>query len=69
MNTIAIFEKHYAGRRKQLKRNLNNNITAFNQNGIEATTIEQIRENSDTSVGAIYYHFGTKEGIIANLYF
>lgn len=70
MNTIAIFEKHYAGRRKQLKKEIL--ITAlqlFNQNGVEATTIEQIRENSDTSVGAIYYHFGTKEGIIANLYF
>lgn len=70
MNTIAIFEKHYAGRRKQFKKEIL--ITAlqlFNQNGIEATTIKQIRENSDTSVGAIYYHFGTKEGIIANLYF
>ncbi|WP_016801469.1 TetR/AcrR family transcriptional regulator [Acinetobacter radioresistens] len=70
MNSIAIFEKHYAGRRKQLKKEiLMTALQLFNQNGIEATTIEQIRENSDTSVGAIYYHFGTKEGIIANLYF
>ena len=70
MNSIAIFEKHYAGRRKQLKKEiLMTALQLFNQNGIESTTIEQIRENSDTSVGAIYYHFGTKEGIIANLYF
>ena len=70
MKSDEIFEKHYAGRRKQLKKEiLMTALELFNQNGIEATTIEQIRENSDTSVGAIYYHFGTKEGIIANLYF
>ena len=68
--TLAIFEKHFPGRRAQLKKDiLYHALCCFNRDGIEATTIEQIRQASDASVGAIYYHFGDKEGIIAQLYF
>ena len=68
--TLALFDKHFPGRRAQLKKDiLYHALCCFNQDGIEATTIEQIRQASDASVGAIYYHFGDKEGIIAQLYF
>jgi AcrR family transcriptional regulator len=40
----------------------------FIRNGVEATTIEMIREQSGASVGSIYHHFGNKEMIAAALY-
>src|SRR6185437_69197 len=36
--------------------------------GVEATTIDMIREQSGASVGSLYHHFGNKEGIAAALY-
>jgi len=43
-------------------------LHCFIDNGIEATTIEMIREQSGASVGSIYHHFGNKEKIAAALY-
>lgn len=44
-------------------------LACFTENGIEATTIEMIRERSGSSVGSMYYHFGNKEAIAAALFF
>lgn len=43
-------------------------LACFTENGIEATTIEMIRERSQASVGSMYHHFGNKERIAATLY-
>ncbi|HEY8023892.1 MAG TPA: TetR/AcrR family transcriptional regulator [Burkholderiaceae bacterium] len=43
-------------------------LTVFTENGIEAATIDDIRQRSQASVGSIYHHFGTKEGIAAALF-
>jgi len=43
-------------------------LACFNEHGIEATTIEMIRERSGASVGSVYHHFGSKEVIAATLY-
>lgn len=50
------------------KRILNAALLCFTQYGIEATSIEQIREGADASVGSIYHHFGNKDGIAVALY-
>ncbi len=47
---------------------LNSALVVFAEKGIEATTIEDIRQRSQASVGSIYHHFGTKEGIAAALF-
>jgi AcrR family transcriptional regulator len=47
---------------------LNAALSCFTQYGIESTTIEQIRDQADASVGSLYHHFGNKEGIAAALY-
>jgi AcrR family transcriptional regulator len=43
-------------------------LAVFAEKGIEAATIEDIRRRSQASVGSIYHHFGTKEGIAAALF-
>jgi len=43
-------------------------LAVFSEKGIEATTIEDIRQRSQASVGSIYHHYGTKEGIAAALF-
>jgi AcrR family transcriptional regulator len=43
-------------------------LSCFTENGIEATTIEMIRERSQASVGSVYHHFGSKESIAGALY-
>ena len=43
-------------------------LDCFTENGIEATTIDMIRERSGSSVGSMYHHFGSKEAIAATLY-
>lgn len=43
-------------------------LACFIENGIEATTIDMIRERSGASVGSMYHHFGNKESIAASLY-
>jgi AcrR family transcriptional regulator len=43
-------------------------LAVFAEKGIEAATIDDIRQRSQASVGSIYHHFGTKEGIAAALF-
>jgi AcrR family transcriptional regulator len=43
-------------------------LACFTEHGIEATTIEMIRERSGASVGSMYHHFGSKESIGVALY-
>jgi len=43
-------------------------LACFTENGVEATTIDLIRERSQASVGSMYHHFGSKEAIAASLY-
>src|SRR5690606_17629549 len=70
MRSMDILERSYPGRRAELKRAiLRAGLECFNAQRIEATTIEMIRSGCDTSVGAIYHHFGNKEGLIAALLF
>ncbi len=70
MDTSDLLERCYPGRRAELKRTiLRQALACFNEQGIEATTIEMIRAACDTSVGAIYHHFGNKEGLVAALFF
>ena len=70
METLDLLERAYPGRRAELKRDIFRKALAlFNEQGIEATTIEMIRAECQTSVGAIYHHFGNKEGLVAALFF
>ena len=43
-------------------------LACFTDVGVDATTIEMIRDRSAASIGSLYHHFGNKEGIIAALY-
>ncbi|BAP45339.1 transcriptional regulator, TetR family [Pseudomonas sp. StFLB209] len=65
-----LLDRVFPGRRGDLKRAiLRQALRFFNDMGIEATTIEAIRAECDTSVGAIYHHFQSKEGLVAALFF
>jgi len=44
-------------------------LPCFSARGIEAATIEDLRQRSGQSVGTIYHHFGNKEGVAAALFF
>jgi AcrR family transcriptional regulator len=66
----AVLERAYPGTRAQLKRRiLQGALDCFNTHGIEATTIELILARCDASVGNLYHHFGSKEGLVAALFF
>jgi AcrR family transcriptional regulator len=72
MNTgvTAVLERAYPGTRAQLKRRiLGGALACFNEHGIEPTTIEMLKERCDASVGNLYHHFGSKEGLVAALFF
>ncbi|SFM43535.1 TetR/AcrR family transcriptional regulator [Marinobacter zhejiangensis] len=70
MNELSILERRFPGRRAGLKREiLEQALACFNETGIEATTIDSIRARCEASVGAIYHHFGNKEGILGALFF
>ncbi len=70
MNQHSILENRFPGRRTALKREiLAAALQCFNELGVEATTIDAIKARCDTSVGAIYHHFGNKEGILSALFF
>ena len=43
-------------------------LRLFTLQGYSATTIEDIKLQSEVSVGVIYHHFGSKEGIAGALY-
>lgn len=44
-------------------------LPCFNARGVEAATIEELRQRSGQSVGTIYHHFRNKEGVAAALFF
>lgn len=65
-----LLERLYPQRRSLLKRQiLLDALACFLEYGLDATSIEMIRDKSESSVGAIYYHFKNKEGVIAALVF
>ena len=43
-------------------------LALFDAQGVEATTIEQLREAADISIGSLYHHFGSREGLVLALY-
>ncbi len=43
-------------------------LEAFNLRGYAATTLDEITKRSGVSVGSVYHHFGSKEGIAGALY-
>ena len=66
----SVLERCFPGRRAGLKRDiLEQALFCFNEQGVEATTIDAIKTRCQTSVGAIYHHFGNKEGVLSALFF
>lgn len=66
----SLLERRFPERRAALKREiLEHALACFNEMGVEATTIDAIKARGNTSVGAIYHHFGKKEGILSALFF
>ena len=61
----ALPDPRHASRRNVLRHAL----ALFNEHGVEATTIDDLRRASGQSVGTIYHHFGNKEGVVAALFF
>lgn len=43
-------------------------LELFDAQGVEATTIEQVRDAAAVSIGSLYHHFGNREGLVAALY-
>ncbi|WP_162980450.1 TetR/AcrR family transcriptional regulator, partial [Pseudomonas aeruginosa] len=43
-------------------------LACFSEHGVDATTIEMIRDRSGASIGSLYHHFGNKERIHGELY-
>lgn len=69
MESADLLERCYPGRRAESERQiLRCALRLFNEQGIDATTIDIIRAESETSVGLIYQHFGNKEDVIAAIY-
>lgn len=69
LQDIDLFERIESGPRNAHKRLiLNCALACFNELGIQATTIETIRERANSSIGSIYHHFGNKDGLVAALY-
>lgn len=65
-----VLARTYPGLRAQSKRRmLAAALTCFNEHGIEPTTIEMVLARCNASVGNLYHHFGSKEGLVAALFF
>jgi AcrR family transcriptional regulator len=43
-------------------------LDAFDDRGVLAATLDDIKDRAGASIGSIYHHFGDKEGIAAALY-
>lgn len=70
MKDITLLNRIYPNKNDQAKRViLKHAIHCFSENGIESTTVDSIRERSKVSIGTIYYHFNSKEAILAHLVF
>lgn len=65
----SVFERVEPGARKANKRHiLSCALACFDELGLEATTIDTIRQRSESSIGTIYHHFGNKEGLVAAIF-
>jgi AcrR family transcriptional regulator len=60
----ALPDLRQASRRSVLRHAL----ALFNSEGIEATTIDDLRRACGQSVGTIYHHFKNKEGVVGSLF-
>ena len=70
MKDTNLLNRMYPEKNDQVKRViLKQAVRAFSENSIAATTVEDIRSRSKVSIGTIYYHFNSKEGILAHLLF
>lgn len=47
---------------------LNAALACFEEYGVAATTIEQIRDRAGCSIGSLYHHFGSKDGVASALF-
>jgi AcrR family transcriptional regulator len=43
-------------------------LALFDAQGVEATTIDQVRDAAAISVGSLYHHFRSREGLVIALY-
>jgi AcrR family transcriptional regulator len=43
-------------------------LALFDAQGVEATTIDQVRDAAGISVGSLYHHFRSREGLVVALY-
>ncbi len=43
-------------------------LALFDAQGVEATTIEQVRDAAEVSIGSLYHHFRSREGLVTALY-
>tara|TARA_R110000772_G_scaffold41479_4_gene96414 strand:- start:71548 stop:72192 length:645 start_codon:yes stop_codon:yes gene_type:complete len=67
--TMAL-ERFEPGKRRAGKRQIMHcALACFEELGLEASKIEDIRLRAESSIGSIYHHFGNKEGLIASLFF
>lgn len=67
---VAVLLRAHPGARSNLKRRiLACALACFNEHGMAFTSIDLIKARAETSVGAIYHHFKSKEGVAAALYF
>ncbi|MCK9687232.1 TetR/AcrR family transcriptional regulator [Scleromatobacter humisilvae] len=65
-----LLERAFPDARQASRRSvLRHALSLFNANGVEATTIDDLRKASGQSVGTIYHHFKNKEGVVAALFF
>lgn len=66
MKNQKILSRIYPGKQNQTKRLiLKHAVQCFDKYGVESTSMEMICEKTKLSIGGIYYHFNTKEAIIA----
>jgi len=43
-------------------------LALFDLQGVEATTIDQVRDTAGISIGSLYHHFRSREGLVIALY-
>ena len=55
-------------RRSSRQRALAAALALFDAHGVAGTTIEQVRDRAGISIGSLYHHFGSRDGLVAALY-
>jgi AcrR family transcriptional regulator len=64
-----LLERAFPDARQASRRSvLRHALALFNANGVEATTIDDLKRASGQSVGTIYHHFKNKEGVVGALF-